>query len=277
MVETTYHIPSCPVSVALLADFHNGGSEPILSSLNEHRPDLVAIAGDLVYGSVPRSAAPDTDPELVMKAQVNVLPLLSGCASIAPTFVSLGNHEWMLNSEDMHLIESTGAVVLDNRWTQFTKHGENESRINIGGLSSGYVEDYRRFLTSVPKDVLQKQRYITNSVFRECGINADENRNDHTPDTAFLNRLPSGYKILLCHHPEYIDLLPDSINLVLSGHAHGGQWRFYDPIHRTWRGVFAPGQGLFPKLTEGGAWRYATIPCHQPGTEQHDLDSTVFQ
>ena len=35
------------------------------------------------------------------------------------------------------------------------------------------------------------------------------------------------------------------IDLVVSGHAHGGQWRFFG------RGVFAPGQGLFPKYTAG--------------------------
>ena len=34
-------------------------------------------------------------------------------------------------------------------------------------------------------------------------------------------------------------------DLILSGHAHGGQWR----IGR--QGIFAPSQGLFPRLTEG--------------------------
>jgi predicted MPP superfamily phosphohydrolase len=57
----------------------------------------------------------------------------------------------------------------------------------------------------------------------------------------------SGYKILLSHHPEYYGkYLKDlDINLILSGHAHGGQWRLFG------RGVFAPGQGLFPKYTSG--------------------------
>ena len=272
MVETIYTLPSCPVHLALLADFHNGDPQPILSSLNRHRPDLIAIAGDLIYGSQPRSLDPNSEPELVIKSQVNVLPLLTGCASIAPTFISLGNHEWMLNSEDLQLIKSTGAVVLDNRWEHPHVHQNNRgyyqtnrenlnnlenkicSDITIGGLSSGYVEHYRRFLSSIPTSVKQKHRYITDAVIRECGMKIDdefEDKNTHTPDTSCLGRLPRGYKILLCHHPEYINKIPESIQLVLSGHAHGGQWRFYDPIHRTWRGVFAPGQGLFPKLTEG--------------------------
>ena len=37
----------------------------------------------------------------------------------------------------------------------------------------------------------------------------------------------------------------NNLNLVLSGHAHGGHWRLFG------RGVYAPGQGLFPKYTAG--------------------------
>lgn len=56
-----------------------------------------------------------------------------------------------------------------------------------------------------------------------------------------------GYKILLCHHPEYVRrYLKDlDIPLILSGHAHGGQIRI------GMRGIYAPGQGLFPRYTKG--------------------------
>ena len=62
-----------------------------------------------------------------------------------------------------------------------------------------------------------------------------------------------GFRLLLCHHPEYYPLYlrERKIGLIFSGHCHGGQWRFYSPIHGETRGVFAPGQGLFPKLTSG--------------------------
>ena len=36
-----------------------------------------------------------------------------------------------------------------------------------------------------------------------------------------------------------------NVDLIISGHAHGGQWRVFG------RGIFAPGQGLFPKYTSG--------------------------
>jgi len=84
------------------------------------------------------------------------------------------------------------------------------------------------------------------------------------PDTSWLAEFAStpGYHILLSHHPEFVDEIKGSvvkcgantaghIDLILSGHAHGGQWRVYHPIKKKWIGVFAPGQGLWPKLTEG--------------------------
>lgn len=69
------------------------------------------------------------------------------------------------------------------------------------------------------------------------------------PDTEFLDRFEQekGYRLLLCHHPEvwrdYVN--GRDIDLTLCGHAHGGQ------IQLRGRGLYAPGQGLFPKLTDG--------------------------
>ncbi len=55
------------------------------------------------------------------------------------------------------------------------------------------------------------------------------------------------YTILLSHRPELFDIYAKhSINLVLSGHAHGGQFRL--PFVG---GLFAPNQGLFPKYDAG--------------------------
>ena len=71
----------------------------------------------------------------------------------------------------------------------------------------------------------------------------------HEPDAAFLARFEreEGYRLLLCHHPEVFRdwVAPRDIDLTLCGHAHGGQ------IQIRGRGLYAPGQGLFPKLTHG--------------------------
>lgn len=58
------------------------------------------------------------------------------------------------------------------------------------------------------------------------------------------------FQLVLFHRPDqkFLEVYQDfpEINLVLSGHAHGGQWRF----GFGWS-LIAPGQGLFPKNTAG--------------------------
>ncbi|MBQ8752867.1 MAG: metallophosphoesterase [Clostridia bacterium] len=134
-----------------------------------------------------------------------------------PVFMSLGNHETTCAPGERPLLEAeirdTGAVLLDNDAMRF-------HHLNIGGVTSSYYLD------------------------EEGHIRIGEG-----PDTVFLQSFAAqpGEKLLLCHHPEYYPsyIHPLPIRLTLAGHAHGGQWRFRG------RGVYAPGQGLFPPLTGG--------------------------
>lgn len=70
-----------------------------------------------------------------------------------------------------------------------------------------------------------------------------------TPCTEFLDRFEreEEYKLLMCHHPEVWrdEVRGRNIDFTVCGHAHGGQ------IQICGRGLYAPGQGLFPKLTHG--------------------------
>jgi len=68
--------------------------------------------------------------------------------------------------------------------------------------------------------------------------------------TAALEQLTAedrGYTILLSHRPEWFQLYRDyEIDLVFSGHAHGGQFRL--PFVG---GIVAPNQGFFPEYDGG--------------------------
>ena len=69
------------------------------------------------------------------------------------------------------------------------------------------------------------------------------------PDLKWLDAFEraEGYRILLCHHPEYYRkyLKNRKLDLILSGHAHGGQ------IRLGRQGLYAPGQGILPGYTSG--------------------------
>ena len=54
-----------------------------------------------------------------------------------------------------------------------------------------------------------------------------------------------GYAVLLSHRPELINVYRGRCDLVLSGHAHGGQIRIGT------QGLYAPGQGPLPRYTRG--------------------------
>ena len=90
---------------------------------------------------------------------------------------------------------------------------------------------------------------LDNSETEVCGVtfvglNGASNRND----TVFKVAKNTRNKVLLAHMPHFFErYVTAGYGLVLSGHAHGGQWR----VPFTKIGLFAPGQGVFPKYTEG--------------------------
>lgn len=197
-------------TIAHLSDLHNAnfgtGQERLLNRVREADADIIVITGDMIDSR-------HTDVERAAET----LRLLS---EIAPVYLVTGNHEARVPETWAQLLgaaESVGVTVLRNAYVDLEQEG---SHIRIAGLDDlGF--------------------YV-----KELGWEIGE-----TQLKANLYHLidPSTATILLSHRPElYAWYAAAGTDLVLAGHAHGGQ------IRLPWiGGVVAPGQGLLPKYTEG--------------------------
>ncbi len=241
MRETVYQIGLAehgyPLTIALVADLHGRHYTKVIRSLATRKPDIIAVAGDFMYGLVEFDRTRNQDIPMVLQSR-DTLPFLSACAGIAPTYVSLGNHECFVWEDDIELIWNTGCILLENSWekTAYNSANEAKSPLLIGGLTSARCTEFQLY---------RQARHLTDRFF----VLQDEYIGDGKPATDWLDAFEAqkGYKLLLCHHPEYWEpyLKDRHIDLVLSGHAHGGQIRILG------QGLFAPGQGILPKYTGG--------------------------
>ena len=128
-----------------------------------------------------------------------------------PIFYTTGNHEEHRRDVNILLnkIKEYGVNILDYSSKNIELNG---NLIEIGGISCKYREG----------------NYLVEEV-----------------NKTFQS---DNYRILLSHKPHWISLYKKiDCDLVVSGHAHGGQWC----IPTTKVGVAAPQQGLFPKYIEG--------------------------
>ncbi|MDE6539914.1 MAG: metallophosphoesterase [Ruminococcus sp.] len=118
--------------------------------------------------------------------------------------------------------------------------------------SAGNHEEWRDDLNEFYKDVKNigipvldgnsTDFMINNQKIRVYGIiDAYEKISDIKTDDDY-------YNILLLHQPEQFPQFTENFDLILSGHAHGGQWRL--PVILE-QGLYAPNQGLFPDYTNG--------------------------
>ncbi len=114
-------------------------------------------------------------------------------------------------------------------------------------LRTGKAEYYKEELARRGVTVLAgESRLITvnGQTLRVCGA---EGRSDGTLEAA-QKELDGAYSVLLYHYPEDFPTTSKlGFDLILSGHAHGGQWR----IPGLLNGLYSPGEGLFPKYAGG--------------------------
>lgn len=129
---------------------------------------------------------------------------------ICPTYYVTGNHEYWLDEKDLDILLSglraRGITILENECVNIEKG--NSSFILVG-------LDDRNLSDNTLANILQ----------------------DHKGE----------FTVVLAHEPQYIfNYSREKVDLVLSGHAHGGQFRL--PLIG---GVVAPDQGFNPQYTDG--------------------------
>ncbi len=196
--------------IAHVSDLHNDefgkDNKKLLKLLEKSDPDIIAVTGDLIDSYT-------TDVEIA-------LSFMEKAQQIAPCYYVNGNHEGRVLSDYQALkdgLEESGVVILENETLLLEKAGES---ICIAGVSDpGFETDY---LYGDTEGVMRKH-------LSELVDNKDK------------------FHLLLSHRPELLDVYADfDVDLVLSGHAHGGQFRL--PFVG---GLYAPNQGLMPEIDAG--------------------------
>lgn len=128
--------------------------------------------------------------------------------------------------------------------------GNHESRISdYGVLKAGLIEAEVVVLENESVDIERSNEAITILGIQDMGFGDDFFFTDYEIFEQYKNTLPKSenYTIMLAHRPHLFgNYAAFGADLVLSGHAHGGQFRL--PFVG---GVFAPGQGLWPKYDAG--------------------------
>ncbi|TSB47188.1 metallophosphoesterase [Alkalicoccobacillus porphyridii] len=147
------------------------------------------------------------------------IQLIEKLTDLAPVYYVTGNHEWHSNRYDelQQQLTHSGAVILENE-SVFLEKGD--ASIQLAGIEDPAFSEG-----------------ISNKAAIETGIRA-----------ALSSSLDQeNYTILLSHRPEhFLTYSAEAIDVVLAGHAHGGQIRI--PFLG---GLIAPDQGFFPTYTSG--------------------------
>ena len=142
---------------------------------------------------------------------------------IAPVYYVTGNHEQL--SENYKELEkelkNLHVIIMDNFYTKINYKG---SEIGLAGIADPAIVQNEK--THLPEN---NKNYMKSTL------------QNLTQD------LTTDFNILLSHRPEHFEIYKEfNIDMVFSGHAHGGQIRI--PFLK---GVLSPNQGFFPKYSEG--------------------------
>lgn len=213
LILRTYTVVSpkltAEVRLAVVTDFHS----------SDNADDVVAMVA---------SCAPDAvllvgdmfDDDIANRPTERTLSLMRQLSAQYPCYYVSGNHEaWTGEMDALYQqTEEAGVTVLRMSSGVLTVRGQ---RIALCGIP----DPYEMVFSGAPD---------TEEQLRQAMENVDS----------------ADFTVLLAHRPELLAKYAQfPVDLVVSGHAHGGQVR----IPGVLNGLYAPNQGWFPKLA-GGAY-----------------------
>lgn len=225
-VESGQHLKQ-PVRIAHLSDLHERNCDQFLPMMAAEKPDLIFITGDTFerYDNRPQY---EFEHRPVKRLIVNILHYSNHLLT------KLMPKSKKANLENVHRFLRRAVKIAP----VYMSLGNHEQKL--------LPQDYR-FLKETGIILLDNTDVpvtVRDFHFTLGGLSCWDYES-WLP--TFLNR--KDYRILLCHKPDMVErvLSDNDIDLILSGHTHGGQMR----IGRKGRGFFVPGQGLFGKLAHG--------------------------
>lgn len=213
LILRTYTVVSpkltAEVRLAVVTDFHS----------SDNADDVVAMV---------TSCAPDAvlmvgdmfDDDIANRPTERTLSLMRQLSAQYPCYYVSGNHKaWTGEMDALYQqTEEAGVTVLRMSSGVLTVRGQ---RIALCGVP----DPYEMVFSGAPD---------TEEQIRQAMENVDS----------------ADFTVLLAHRPELLAKYAQfPLDLVVSGHAHGGQVR----IPGVLNGLYAPNQGWFPKLA-GGAY-----------------------
>ena len=138
----------------------------------------------------------------------------SALAASWPTYYVSGNHEFWSGEADAikTALEARGVTVLEGACVPVTVDGQTIQLCGVDDPAAGEA--------------------VWRAQLERAAAQAD----------------PDLFTILLTHRPERVEAYRGrGFDLILAGHAHGGQWRLPGVVN----GLLAPDQGLFPPYAGG--------------------------
>lgn len=192
-------------------DFHCKTKDDIIHKIKSLEPDMILCVGDIIDDQSENDEA--------------TLKFLHSLTTISNVYMSLGNHEisyCKTHPEFLANVKNVGVQLLEEEFQDITI---KNTTIRLGGMYN--------YAFGMTKGSIEKE----------------DMHNNHTYQFLSSMTATDAYQIMMAHRPDsfmYHQAYQWDIDLVLSGHVHGGQ-----VILPFIGGLFAPEQGWFPTVDFG--------------------------